>query len=500
MAKPKERRFPTADGGMHFVWNDLSRRDVPLDSEQLRVRLIWDCFSTNSCFHVHMKHLLVFGGGSAAITGALRAIEAGWTVTLANNFIPIGGTCLNVGCVPSKYYIRAAEALHRAQHGPFPGVNPKGADFDFAALAAGCKALVTELRATNYEDRLPEIEDLRLIEGTAALEAGPNGPVMQVNGEAISGDAALVATGCYTVVPPISGLADTPYLTNTSLFDLTELPKSMVVLGAGYIALECAQMMQRFGVDVTVLQRSSHVLSDQPARIGDALQAALEADGVRVLTDTDIEHVSYAEDQFRIRCSHGEIVSDAAFLGLGRAGRTDGLSLTCNAKGYVEVDDYGQSSMPNVYAAGDVCGDFQFVYAAAYQAEVAIDHLLGRDTPKRAYISLPWVVFTDPQVAGVGLDEAEAREAGHDVDVAEQPVARWPRFRVACQSEGFLKLIRDRKTDQLLGARIVCPEAGDLVGEISLAIRHGITVSELSRTLHPYLTLSEGIELAAGKF
>ena len=463
---------------------------------------------------MHQKHLLIFGGGSAAVTAVHKALAAGWRVTMANRGLPLGGTCLNVGCVPSKWFIRAAEAWQHAHHSRFDGIKPAGGQLDFSALQAGKQALIDSLRSANYDQVLPNLDGLRLIHGKAKLLDAPH-PTMQVNGEEIEGDFALLATGCRPAHPDIPGLDLPGILTNESLFDLQHVPASLTVLGGSYIALECAQMMSRFGAEVTVIQRSDYLLSDQPAYLGKALRQYLEEDGLTVHCGTALQEVRSAEDkasyaiEFEQKAqsqaidaarSRKTLHSEQVFNGLGRRGNSDGLAVDCDSHGYVIVDSTGHTSREAVYAAGDITGDRQFVYSAAYEADGAVEHMLSGNGPSREYEALPWVVFTDPQAAGVGLDEFTAAEMGYEADTAELPATRWPRLRVANDTRGFLRLVRDRKTGQLLGARILCAEAGDLAGELSLAMRHKIPVAELARTLHPYLTLAEGIERAAGRF
>ena len=447
------------------------------------------------------KHLLILGGGSAALTGAMRAADAGWRVTMANAGLPLGGTCLNVGCVPSKFFIRAAESMQRARRPAHPGLRAGEPEIDFDVFVAAKQRLVDELRRVNYEERIPTIDGLRLIEGRAGLTADQDGVAMTVNGERIEGDAALVATGERTFVPPVPGLAGTPFLTNETVFDLPARPASMLVLGGGYIALECAQMFQRMGTRVTLLQRSARVLRHQPEDLAHTLQDALRDEGLRLVCDCAIHSVGHtAADGFLARTSQGDFAAERLFVGTGRVANVDGLPPEIVADNRVPVDEFGRTALPRVYAAGDVTGEAQFVYTASHEADTAVAHLLGEAPEPIDYAALPWVVFTDPQVAGVGLSLAEARAEGIDADAAELPVARWPRFRVSCEDRGFLRLVRDRATNVLVGARAVCPEAGDLMPEIALLIRLRVPVPDIAKVLHPYLTLPEGIERAAARF
>jgi mercuric reductase len=451
-------------------------------------------------------HLVILGGGSAAIAAARAACARGARVTLVNEGLPLGGTCLHVGCVPSKFLIRAGEAMRHAGHARYPGIRPKGADLDYAALAAANRGLVDTLRETNYGEALSKTEGLTLIRGWGRLA---DGRTVDVDGQTIRGDAILVATGSSTAFPDLPGLESVPVLTNENLFALDRLPASVVVLGGGYIALETAQWLARLGSQVTLLQRGPHVLSKLAPDLGGQLADFLRAEGLAVHTEAAITQVrrqgtGVAVD-FQVQGQPRHAIAERVFVSLGRKGNTEGLGLAeagvdTQGHGFVKVDRHLQSSCPGVYAAGDVLGGHMFVYSASHEAEVAVGNLLG-DPPREPDLdALPWVVFTDPQVAGTGLDLDEALEKGFDAESATLPVARWPRFRVAREERGFLRLVRDRKTDTLLGARALCPEGGDLMTELRLILRHRIPLREIADTPYPYLTLGEGIQRCAAKF
>ncbi len=451
-------------------------------------------------------HLIVVGGGSAAVSAARAACARGARVTLVNEGLPLGGTCLHVGCVPSKYLIRAGEAMRQAGHARFPGIRPKGAELDFATLASDNRDLVDILRETNYEEPLPKIEGLTLVRGWGRLR---DDRTLEANGQTIRGDAILIATGSSTAFPDLPGLDAVPVLTNETLFSLDRLPASVVVLGGGYIALETAQLLARLGSQVTLLQRGPHLLSGLAADLGEQLADFLRAEGLAVHTGANITQVrrqgtDVAVD-FMDQGKARHVLAERIFVGLGRKGNTEGLGLAevgveTHGRGFVTVDRHLQSTCPGIYAAGDVLGGHMFVYTASHEAEIAVGNLLG-DPPREPDVhGLPWVVFTDPQVAGVGLDLDEALAQGHDAESATLPATRWPRFRVAREERGFLRLVRDRKTDTLLGARALCPEGGDLMTELRLVLRHRIPLREIADATYPYLTLGEGIQRCAVRF
>ncbi len=451
-------------------------------------------------------HIVIVGGGSAAFAAAIRASELGASATIINDRLPIGGTCVNVGCVPSKTLIRSAEAHHRAAHHSFDGIESTSRVADFAAVNRQKQELVAQLRQAKYLDVVAPLDGVRLVEGRAKMVSADT---IEVNGERIAGDRILIATGVAPFVPPIPGLADTGYLTNESLFELDELPESLIVLGGRYVALECAQMMARFGTRLTILQRSERILPTESPEITDALTAYFREEGIEVVTGVETRSV---------RREGGQAVVEAAVDGqtrkftashilaaTGRRPNTSGLGLEgagveLDDHGFVAVDDTLRTSAPGVYAAGDVIGDPEFVYTAAYEGKLAAENaILGRST-KRDYTALPWVIFTDPQVAGVGLDEAQARAEGIDAESATLPLTHVPRALAARDTRGFITLVRDKASDRLVGARILAPEGSELLMEIALAIRYGILVEQIRSSFHPYLTLGEGVKLATIAF
>lgn len=453
-----------------------------------------------------MKHLVILGGGTAAISATHAAVDRGWRVSLIHAGLPLGGCCLNVGCVPSKYLIRAAERVHHARHPLFPGLGSAALSVDARTLFEGQRDKVAALRKRNYLDTLPTLEGVECIAGFGKLE---DGRTVSVGARKIDGDAILIATGSSPWTPSLPGIGAVEVLTNETLFGLEALPKSMLVLGGGYIALEMAQMLQRLGVEVTLIQRSAHVLSNQPAELGQTLTEFLEAEGMRVVCGTSLERVAKTADGVRLTVKQAgalrEFEAEALFSGLGRKGNTgnlglDHLGIQTQGRGFIRVNDHLETSLPGVYAAGDVLGGHMLVYTASSEAEQVVAHLGGESPPPIRPEAVPWVVFTDPQVAGIGLDSDTARRRGLEVEEAVLPVNRWPRFSTLGEDRGFLKLIRDVNTDCLVGARALCPEGGDLMTELGWILRKRIPMREVAASLAPYLTLSEGIQKCAGRF
>lgn len=428
-------------------------------------------------------------------------------VTIINDGLPIGGTCVNVGCVPSKTLIRAAEVIHRSTRHHFDGIQTSGLVTDFQAVTAQQKKLVEELRQGKYLDVVSDVPEIKLLSGRARL-TGPR--TVEVNGEVLHADRVLIATGAAPYAPPIPGLEETGYLTNASAFELDELPESLLVLGGRYIALECAQMFARFGSRVTVLQRSPRILPTESEDLTDDLTSYLREEGIDVVTGVQTHSVQRSGQGVILKTEVAgvprEFTASHLLLATGLDPNTKNMGLEAvgvelTGDGFIAANDTLETSVPGIYAAGDVIGEPEFVYTAAYEGSIAAVNAMTSGEPQiRDYTALPWVVFTDPQVAGVGLDEQQAREQGYDAEATKLPMKHVPRALVARDTRGFLSLVRDRKTDRLLGARVLAPEGSELLPEIALAIKHGITVTQLRESFHAYLTLGEAVKLAAITF
>ena len=448
--------------------------------------------------------LAVIGAGSAGFSAAITAADQGAQVALIGHGT-IGGTCVNVGCVPSKALIRAAEAVHHANAASrFAGISAQARVNDWNALRAQKDELVTSLRQAKYIDLLPAYNGVAYLEGKARLENGG----VTVDGEHIDAGKVIIATGSHVFVPSIPGIADVPYLTSTSAFELEALPDSLIVIGAGYIGCELAQMFARVGIKVTIVFRSRFLPEAEP-EISQALATYFEAEGVTV------QHVDGYEN---IRASDAGIALSVAIdgtteileaqrvlLSAGRKANIDGLGLEAAGvallpNGGIEVDDRMRTTKAGVYAAGDVTGRDLFVYMAAYGAKIAALNALNGDARRYDDLAMPAVVFTDPQVASVGLTEAAARTQGIDVKTSVLSLDNVPRALAARDTRGLIKLVAERATGQLIGAHILAPEGADSIQTAALAIKQGLTFTELGEMIFPYLTTVEGLKLAAQTF
>lgn len=457
-----------------------------------------------SCCHLS-QHLLVLGGGSAGFAAAIRARELGAEVTVVNDGLPWGGTCVNVGCVPSKTLLRAAEALHRAQQLPFAGMASEARLLDFAALIRQKRELVATLRQEKYEE-VAAAHGIQRLVGRARF-VGPR--QVEVNGQRLEADAVVIATGARPAAPPIDGLQEVGFLTNEDVMELEELPPRLLVLGGNAVGLEQAQLFARLGSQVTVVEIAPHVLPREDAAVAAELVRHLQAEGIQVLEGAATLGVRREKDEVQLDIQQGErrftVSCTHLLVATGRRANTEGLGLEAagvatDSRGFVVADATLATTAPGVWAAGDVIGEPMLVYTAAAQGALAAENALAGAARAFDRSLVPWVVFTDPQVAGVGLDQEQARAAGFQAETVTVPLKLVPRALAARDTRGFVSLVRDRASDRLLGARIVAPEGGELLMELALAIRCGLTTKQLASELHPYLTLSEAVKLACLAF
>lgn len=448
--------------------------------------------------------LAVVGAGSAGFSAAIRGAELGARVLLIGHGT-IGGTCVNIGCVPSKTLIRATEAVHAARFAHrFAGIDGSAHVVHWSATVRQKDELVGALRQTKYVDLLPQYPNITYVTGPAQL----TGSGLSLDNREIAADKIIIATGARPAEPEIPGLGQIPYLTSTTALSLSELPKSLLVLGGGYVGAELAQMFARAGVAVTLAFRSRLLPAAEP-EIGAALSGYLRDERIEVRDGLTYRSMRRGENGVVLEAlQHGESISLEAgqlLLASGRRPNTEGLALDRvgverTAAGAINVDAHMRTTKPGVYAAGDVTGQDQFVYMAAYGAKLAAENALEGDRRRYDSSSMPAVVFTDPQVASVGLTEAQARAQGLNVKTSVLPLEQIPRALAARDTRGLIKLIADATDGRLLGAHILAPEGADSIQTAVLAIKHRLTVADLAETLFPYLTTVEGLKLAAQAF
>lgn len=450
--------------------------------------------------------LIIIGGGSAAFAAAIKASELEKKVLMINDGLLIGGTCVNVGCVPSKTLIRTAEQFHIANHPNFSSIKSGDNKINFKEVIRQKTELVDELREHKYVNVLKDDSNVTILKAYGKLI---DKNTIEADGKKYSAENILIATGSTTFVPDIPGLNEINYLTNETLYDLEELPEHLIIIGGRYIALENAQMFARLGSKVTILQRSFRILPDEMPDVTETLKDYLAEEGIEIKTGVKIKSINMKEGKVLINAlvkdEKETIQGTHIFVATGRKGNAKGFGLEevgveFHKQDFIKTNEYMQTSIPNIYSAGDVTGEYLFVYSAAYEGSLAVANMFAESPIKKDYSVFPWVIFTDPQVAGVGMDENQAYENKIEYEVSKIQLKDVPRSLAARNKKGFIKLFRNKENDKLIGARILASEGSELLMEISLAIKYGITVKELKQMFHPYLTLSEGIKIAAISF
>ena len=450
-------------------------------------------------------HIAVIGSGGAAMAAALKAAELGAQVTLIERGT-LGGTCVNIGCLPSKIMIRAAHIAHLRQRSPFDaGISASTPRIDRRILLAQQQARVDELRQAKYEGILEENSAITVLHGAARFKDG-NSLTVNLNqgGErTVAFDRCLIATGASPAVPPIPGLKESPYWTSTEALVSETIPPRLAVIGSSVVALELAQAFARLGSKVTILARNTLFSREDPA-IGEAITAAFRAEGIEVLEHTQATRVAYAGDEFVLSTGKGDVRADKLLVATGRVHNTRGLALEAagvavNAQGAIVIDKAMRTSSPQLYAAGDCTDQPQFVYVAAAAGTRAALNMTGGDATLDL-TAMPAVVFTDPQVATVGLTEAQARAQDIETDSRTLTLDNVPRALANFDTRGFIKLVTDVASRRLIGVQAVAPEAGELIQTAVIAIRARMTVQDLANQLFPYLTMVEGLKLCAQTF
>ncbi|MBB6176766.1 mercuric reductase [Anoxybacillus tengchongensis] len=447
---------------------------------------------------------IIIGSGAAAFASAIEARKYGAKVAMIERGT-VGGTCVNIGCVPSKTLLRAGEINFLAKNPPFAGLHTSAGDVNLAALIEQKNELVQYLRQTKYVNLIDEY-GFTLIQGEAAFV---DENTVEVNGKKLSAGRFLIATGASSAIPNIPGLADVDYVTSTTLLERKEVPKRLAVIGSGYIGIELGQLFHRFGSDVTLMQRSQRLLKTYDREISEAMTEALTNQGIRLLTGVSFERIeqdgNVKKIYIEIDGKKQVVEADELLIATGRtpnakALRLEAAGVKTGSRGEIIVNDYLQTTNSHIYAAGDVTLGPQFVYVAAYEGMIAATNAIGGQKKKIQLDTIPAVTFSSPAVATVGLTEQQAKESGYEVKTSVLPLEAVPRAIVNHETTGVFKLVADAKTGKLLGAHVVAEHAGEVIYTATLAVKFGLTIDDLRETLAPYVTMAEGLKLAALTF
>jgi pyruvate/2-oxoglutarate dehydrogenase complex dihydrolipoamide dehydrogenase (E3) component/uncharacterized membrane protein YdjX (TVP38/TMEM64 family) len=450
-------------------------------------------------------NLVVVGAGTAGLVSAAGAAGLGARVAIVESHL-MGGDCLNTGCIPSKAVISSARAAASARHAAELGVRVGSVDVDFAAVMERMRRLRARLAPIDGAERFTALGvDVYL---GAARFTSPTTVV--VDGRTLEFARAVVATGARAAAPPIPGLDETGYLTNETVFWLTELPRRLVVIGAGPIGCELAQTFRSFGSEVSVIHMDAHVLPRDDADAAAIVERSLTADGVRLLHEAKIRRVERRGADAAVTWDRGgttgEVIGDRILVAVGRAPNVEGLGLEAagvrfDATGIV-VDDHLRTTNSRIYAAGDVASRFQFTHVADALARIAIQNALfgtfGRK--KASALTVPWCTYTTPEVAHVGLSPRDATDRGIAISTITVPSHDVDRAVLDGDEEGFLRVHLREGTDKILGATLVAARAGDMISELTLAMTAGVGLGTIAATIHPYPTHAEVMKKAADAY
>jgi pyruvate/2-oxoglutarate dehydrogenase complex dihydrolipoamide dehydrogenase (E3) component len=476
----------------------------------------WDEHNQQLVSHVHplewknptpanRYNLVVIGAGTAGLVSAAGAAGLGAKVALIERHL-MGGDCLNVGCVPSKALIGAARAAAAVRDAADFGVQvPEGVRIDFAQVMARMRRLRTSIAPNDSAKRFSAL-GIDVFMGAARFI---DGHTIEVGGERLRFKKAVIATGARASAPPIEGLGDVAYLTNETVFTLTELPKRLAIIGAGPIGCEMAQAFARFGSEVFVIESLHGILPREDRDASEMVLASMQRDGVKLLCCGKGLKVSKA-DGGKIRFSvdshdtRYEEVVDQLLVAVGRAPNVEGLGLdeagvAFTRKG-VQVNDQLQTTHPDIFAAGDICSPYQFTHAADFMARLVIRNALFMGRAKASALTIPWCTYTEPEIAHVGLYENQAQAKGMQVETFTRHFNEVDRAILEGQTIGFTRVHVRQGSDKIVGATIVAAHAGDMISEMTLAMTHGLGLKQIADTIHPYPTQAEAIRQVADAY
>jgi mercuric reductase len=464
--------------------------------------------------------LVILGGGAAAFAAITEASRRDLSTAMVNTGLPLGGTCVNVGCVPSKHLLAVAESGAAASDNPFDAVTyPEEPTVDWAQALDGTDGLVERFRQENYVDVADHFET-DIYEGYGKLVDDTSIEVVDGSDEGtrITGEKALVATGSSPWTPPIHGLEAVDHYTSETILKERDLPESIVIIGGGYIALEWGQIFHRVGVDVTILQRSERVLSGMEGQLGREVQRAFREEGIDVVTGNSFQQVrSPATDggaeavqqnvtvKTTVDDERRKFTADALFVATGVKPNSENIGLEAvdvetNANGTIHVDEHFQTTNPDIYAAGDVIGEPELETVAAKEGNHAVKNAFGEGGVTIDYDAVPAVVFTSPEVAAVGTTELEYMDEHGTCSCRTVQMEDVPRAKAVENTDGLVQVVKHHETDEIVGVHMVGPRAADMIMEATLAVKFGLTVDDIIDTVHPFPTFSEAFKHACQAF
>lgn len=451
--------------------------------------------------------LIIIGGGAGGFAAAIRANELGAKTILVNSGLPLGGTCVNVGCVPSKALLWAGEIMHLATRHNIPGMGFEVKDFEFQKVVEDEKRLVEHLRKEKYEKVLKSLENVNVIEGQARFTAKD---AIEVNGETFSAEKYIVATGSTANVPPIQGIRETGYLTHIEALKLTKLPEELAIIGAGPLGLEFAQMYARFGTKVTVLERIPSIFPHTEAALASHLGKILENEGIAIKTGVEVlsarteggKKIVTFNDQKETR----EVRVEEILLAAGKTANTDKLNLEAasvetDRRKSIMVNPNFQTSNPDIYAVGDVANlPLRLEITAGREGTLASGNAISGAQDSIDYNTVPYTIFTDPQLAGVGFTEEEQMKQMGSCSCRTVSFDMVPKAMIQKRTEGLIKMAIHPETNQIMGVHILAPSAGELATTAMMLVKNKNTIDDLVNSTPMFPTLSEAFKLVALSF
>lgn len=447
--------------------------------------------------------LIIIGGGAAGFAAATRADELKIKTAIINTGLPIGGTCVNVGCVPTKHLLALGKELYSPKHPKFKSIFPKHVPFDFKKAGEEKTSLLDMLRQKNYQDVLNSFTHVTWIDGKGIFESEH---VIKVRDRLIEGDKIIIATGCSTKIPPIEGLCDAGYITNSAAVSITKQPSSLIVLGGGPLGLEFAQIFSRIGTKITLITHGQRILSIQEPEISDFLRKYLEAEDIKIVTKAKVIKVTNTGKQketiFEREGKRETIIAEDILVATGVAGNIKGMGLEkigveTEKDCQVKVNEYLQTNIPHIYAAGDCVCHMCLETVAAKEGKIAVENAFENARKRIDFSTVPYAVFTDPEVASVGLTESKYMEKYKTCDCRTVYMDKVPKALAINDTRGLLKMVVHHETKKIMGVHILSPVASEIIHEAVLAVRCGLTVDDIIDTVHVFPTYSEAIKIAA---
>ncbi len=451
--------------------------------------------------------LVIIGGGAGAFAAAISANELGIKTAIINAGLPLGGTCVNVGCLPSKILLHAGEVLNIAKNHNIDGIEIEVKKFDFNAVINEEIKMVDMSRDDKYEKVLASLENISLIEGCAKFTGDKE---IEVNNEKITSDKFIIATGSTANIPDIENIKEVGYITHIEALQLQKQPDELVILGAGPVGLEFAQMYSRFGTKVTILQKSENIFTPGERELIDKLIKTLQKEGITIKTGVKITGVRKENNKkiisYEVKGSAEEISTDEILAAIGKTPNTKNLGLEnvdvkINKKQAIIVDEFFQTNQPHIFAIGDVSSaPLRLETTAGHEGTLVVENIISGAKNNIDYNSVPYTIFTDPQFASVGLTEERQMNETGTCACRTVSFEIIPKAQIIRRTEGLIKMVIDPKTKQILGVHILAPNAGDLIMQAVVLIKNKNTIDDILHSMPIFPTLSECFKYAALAF